>query len=119
MKLKRIIVMIVLCTVSGASLGAEFIYRDLMGDTLPTPGCSAKADALETTSKQYYIDKYAKRFCQLQGYGWGLEQVKNTGQSECEPCGNGQEGYQCRLRDVVVNCKRLKPGSVGLIPGKG
>lgn len=105
---------------TGTCFGAEYIYRDLMGNTLPTPNCSEKPAAIEQISQPYYINRYTTRFCEIQGYGWGLEQVKDNGRSVCEECGSGnQAGFQCHLEDVVVTCKRLKPGSVGLIPGQG
>ena len=105
---------------SGTAFGAEFIYRDLMANTLPAPRCEAKAQAIASASQSYNLDRYARRFCETQGYGWAPEQVKDNGKSVCEECSTSDAGkFQCHLEDVVVTCKRLKPGSVGLVPGKG
>lgn len=105
---------------SGTSFGAEFIYRDLMANTLPPPACASKSEAIAKTSQTYYINRYTKQFCETQGYGWGLEEVKSIGKAVCEECVRSNKGeYQCHLEDVVVTCRRLKPGSVGLIPGQG
>ena len=56
-----------------------------------------------------------------QGYGWNLAEEKNTGKLVCEECGgeSTKGKFQCHLEDIVVACKRIRPGSVGLIPGKG
>jgi len=34
------------------------------------------------------------------------------------PATADQGKSQCHLEDVVVTCKRIKPGSVGMLPGK-
>ena len=46
---------------------------------------------------------------------------KNTGKLVCEECGgeSTKGKFQCHLEDIVVACKRIRPGSVWLIPGKG
>jgi hypothetical protein len=97
----------------------EYIYRDLMANTLPSVKCEAKADAIANASKQYNINRYSKKFCQTQGYGWHVEQIKDNGKAVCEECTGADSGKsQCHLEDVVVTCKRIKPGSVGMLPGK-
>jgi len=97
----------------------EYIYRDLMANTLPSVKCEAKADAIANASKQYNINRYSKKFCQTQGYGWHVEEIKDNGKAVCEECTGADSGKsQCHLEDVVVTCKRIKPGSVGMLPGK-
>ena len=100
---------------------AEYIYRDLMGNTLPSQKCAIKADAEQSAADPYVISKYTRRFCETQGYGWYVAEEKNQGKLVCEECrGNGGEAkFKCHMEDVVVACKRLKPGSVGLFPGEG
>ncbi|MGZ5050020.1 MAG: hypothetical protein ACXWF8_07635 [Methylobacter sp.] len=111
---------IALAFVCGTASATEYIYRDLMANTLPSPNCEAESDAITTASKPYNIKRYSKTFCQSQGYGWHVEQVKDEGKAACTPCtGTNQGKSQCHLEDVVVTCKRIKPGSVGMLPGKG
>ena len=99
--------------------GTEYIYRDLMANTLPSPVCAAESEAIATASKPYNIKNYSKRFCQSQGYGWHVEVVKDIGKAICNECSDSNKGKKkCHLEDVVVTCKRIKPGSVGMLPGK-
>ncbi|MFZ2726366.1 MAG: hypothetical protein WAX77_08960 [Methylococcaceae bacterium] len=104
-------------------LATEYIYRDLMANTLPSPACTTQQEASEIATKSYNLDKYSKRFCQSQGYGWHVEAVKDTGKVVCGECTGKSSANsnkkQCHVEDMVVTCKRIKPGSVGMLPGKG
>lgn len=101
------------------ALATEYIYRDLMANTLPSPGCMAEPEAIANAAKPFNLDKYSKKFCQSQGYGWHVDAIKDNGKPACKPCGDGNSGKkQCHIEDVVVTCKRIKPGSVGMLPGK-
>jgi hypothetical protein len=105
---------------SGTTMATEYIYRDLMGNTLPSATCDVESEAIATASKPYNISRFSKTFCQSQGYGWHVEQVKDEGKSSCKPCTGANQGKsQCHLEDMVVTCKRIKPGSVGMLPGQG
>lgn len=106
---------------SGAASAADYIYRELMGNTLPPQKCSVQADAAAKATDPYNIKKYAKIFCESQGYGWYVAEQKNDGKLVCNECEDSANSgkVQCHLEDVVVSCKRLKPGSVGLFPGEG
>ncbi|MGZ8219502.1 hypothetical protein [Methylomagnum sp.] len=112
---------VALAVFSGAAVSADYIYRDLMGNTLPPQKCAAKSEAEHKASDTYNVDKFAKRFCETQGYGWHVSEQKNHGKLVCDECGSnsGEAKYKCHMEDVVVACKRLKPGSVGLFPGEG
>jgi hypothetical protein len=119
MKFNLICLWMALAFFSGTTLAAEYIYRDLMANTLPSPGCQVESEAVETASKPYNITRFTKTFCQSQGYGWHVEAVKDQGKSTCTSCTGANQGKsQCHLEDVVVTCKRIKPGSVGMLPGK-
>ncbi len=97
----------------------EYIHRDVMGNTLASPGCAAETQAIAIASKPYNLTRFSKRFCQMQGYGWHIEQIKDNGKPVCKPCDGKNPGKsQCHLEDMVVTCKRIKPGSVGMLPGK-
>jgi hypothetical protein len=106
---------------SNPVFAAEYVYRDVMGNTLPSQKCADRAKASESASEAYTLHKFTKTFCEVQGYGWHVAEEKNAGKLVCNECtGASNDGkYQCHLEDVVVACKRLKPGSVGLIPGEG
>jgi hypothetical protein len=121
MKLNLIGLVAALSLFAGGASATEYVYRDLMANTLPSAKCEAKSAAVETASKQYNVNRYSKKFCQTQGYGWHVEEVKNLGTPVCEECTDGaNKGLaQCHLEDMVVTCKRIKPGSVGMLPGKG
>ena len=119
MKLNLICLSAVLAFFSGTTLATEYIYRDLMANTLPSVGCDVESKAIEIASRAYNIKRYSKTFCQSQGYGWHVEKVKDEGKAACTPCAGANQGKsQCHLEDVVVTCKRIKPGSVGMLPGK-
>jgi len=107
---------------SANSSAAEYVFRDLMANTLPPAKCAAKADASSNAEDAYTVKKFTKTFCETQGYGWHVSETKSTGKLVCNECtddSSAQGKYQCHLEDVVVTCKRLKPGSVGMFPGKG
>ncbi|MDD5277126.1 MAG: hypothetical protein PHR16_13715 [Methylovulum sp.] len=103
---------------SGTALATEYIHRDLMANTLPAPNCAAEADAIANANKPYQLNKYSKKFCQSQGYGWHVETIKDNGKTVCQDCAGTKDKKQCHIEDVVVTCKRIKPGSVGMLPGK-
>lgn len=121
MKLNLLAVALTLLFFSSPSLSTEYIYRDLMANTLPSTKCESQTEAKETAKKPYKIKRYSKRFCQLQGYGWGLEEITSNGEMTCNACtATADQGLQkCYLKDVTVKCKRIKPGSVGMLPGQG
>lgn len=101
------------------SEATEYIYRDLKANTLPSVKCEDKPSAIVTASKQYNLDRYTKKFCQSQGYGWHVEKIKDRGTPICEACEGSDKGEErCHLEDVVVSCKLIRPGSVGMLPGK-
>lgn len=101
-----------------APVGAtEYIYRDLMANTLPGH-CDVESKAKEAASKDYKLRNSSKLFCQRQGYGWHLDEIKTSGTTVCTPCGDGAK-QSCFQEDVTVACKRIKPGTVGMLPGKG
>ena len=120
MKLSLIGLLAVLSFFSGTVSATEYVYRDLMANTLPSPGCAVESEAIANASKAYNVTKFSKTFCQTQGYGWHVEKVKDEGRAVCTECTGANDGKkQCHLEDVVVTCKRIKPGSVGMLPGKG
>lgn len=120
MRLNLLCLSMALAFFSGTASSTEYIYRDLMANTLPSPGCAVEPEAKETAAKPYNISRFSKTFCQTQGYGWHVEAVKDEGKATCTPCTGANQGKsQCHLEDVVVTCKRIKPGSVGMLPGKG
>jgi hypothetical protein len=119
MKYTPVTLLAALTFFSGAPLATEYIHRDLMANTLPSPGCAVESEAVANASKPYNISKFSKKFCQSQGYGWHVEAVKDNGKAVCKPCtGVNDNKKQCHMEDVVVTCKRIKPGSVGMLPGK-
>jgi hypothetical protein len=118
--MRLILLLISLSSLYAITVNAtEYIYRDLKANTLPSVKCEEKNDAVATALKQYNLDRYAKRFCQSQGYGWHVEKIQDTGTPSCEACGASDQGKErCHLEDVVVSCKLIRPGSVGMLPGK-
>lgn len=97
----------------------EYIYRDLMANTLAPEHCDVEGKARENAAKDYNIHRFTKKFCQSQGYGWHVEEVKSAGNTTCDTCSSQQDLKRCHQEDVVVTCKRIKPGTVGMLPGKG
>lgn len=120
MKINLIAVILALSFFSSPSFSTEYIYRDLMANTVPSAKCETQAKAEKSAEKPYKIKKYSKKFCQTQGYGWGLEKITYNGAIACNECTDTKQGLQkCYLRDVTVKCKRIKPGTVGMLPGQG
>lgn len=98
----------------------EYVYRELMANTLPSAQCESPGNAAASATKDYTLARYSKKFCHSQGYGWHVSSLKDAGKTACTPCAGGQAGSQtCHQEDVVVVCQRIKPGSVGMLPGKG
>lgn len=103
-----------------SSQATEYIYRDIMANTLPSARCESQSESVISASKPYHMERFTKRFCQSQGYGWHVEAVKNNGKPVCTPCnGADADKVRCHIEDVIVSCKLIKPGSVGMLPGKG
>lgn len=107
------------CCIIAPAGATEYIYRDIMGNTLPGAQCDIEAKATQNASKPYNIDRYSKKFCQSQGYGWHLDEVKSSGKTVCTPCDDKKGLQKCHQEDITVVCKRIKPGTVGMLPGKG
>lgn len=97
----------------------EYIHRDIMANTLPAAQCNLESTAKELSGKESTLLRYGKRFCQMQGYGWHLESIKENGNTVCIPCPDNQDKQKCYQQDVVAACKRIKPGTVGMLPGEG
>lgn len=112
-----LITALVTSCLSTSAFATEYIYRDLMANTLAPAHCEQNEKAQLSAAKPYTIDRFSKKFCQSQGYGWHVEEIKNVGNTVCDSCGGSQQ--KCHQEDVVVSCKRIKPGSVGMLPGKG
>jgi len=119
MKLKLSGVLIALSFFSSPSFSTEYIYRDLMANTIPSIKCETQSKAEATAQKPYKLKRYSKKFCQTQGYGWGLEKITSNGEVACNECLDNKDVQKCYLKDVTVQCKRIKPGTVGMLPGKG
>lgn len=120
MKYTKLILSAALIFLCGQAVASEYITRELMGNTLPPQKCSSRTEAEQRASDAYNIDKFAKRFCETQGYGWYVSEQKSPGKVSCEPCpsSSGADTFKCHREDLAVSCKRLKPGSAGLFPGK-
>ena len=119
MKLKFTGVCLALFFFSGPSFSTEYIYRDLMANTIPSVRCESLENAKANAEKPYKLKKYSKKFCQTQGYGWHVDAIKDEGDVACNEC-TGEQGLQvCYRKDVTVTCRRIKPGTVGMLPGKG
>lgn len=89
-----------------------------MANTLPGAKCDSTPKATESATRPYTINRFSKQFCQSQGYGWHLDEVVDNGKTICNQCGDQQGLQKCHQEDVTVTCKRIKPGTVGMLPGK-
>ena len=119
MKLNLSGVMLTISFFSSAAFSTEYVYRDLMANTLPSTKCESPINAKKTAEKPYKLKMYSKKFCQTQGYGWHVAEIKNNGEIACNACADNKDLQKCYVQDVVVTCKRIKPGTVGMLPGKG
>jgi len=107
-------------SVTGVANATEYVFRDVLGNSPPNARCIAKEQAAERAAEPYAVDRAARLFCEVQGYGWHVAALNQSGTLVCEECkSNTASGqFQCHLQDIAVKCQRIKPGSVGLIPGK-
>lgn len=119
MNLKIIISLISLGLFASSAGATEYIYRDMMANTLPSAQCQTHDKAVETAQKNYTLDRFSKKVCQTQGYGWHLDETQAIGETVCTPCPDKPQLQKCFQKDVTVSCKRIKPGTVGMLPGKG
>lgn len=118
MKIRNIMLCWLVMSVN--TVGAtEYVYRDLMGNSLTAVRCEAGEVAKATAIKEYTLARTSKKFCQSQGYGWHLEKIQDVGKTICENCSENNALNRCHQEDMLVTCKRIKPGSVGMLPGKG
>jgi hypothetical protein len=116
----KIIISLISLGLFASSAGAtEYIYRDIMANTLPGAQCQTHDKATEAAQKNYTLDRFSKKVCQTQGYGWHLDEIQNIGETVCTPCSDKPQLQKCSQKDVTVSCKRIKPGTVGMLPGKG
>nr|WP_305910232.1 hypothetical protein [Methylomarinum sp. Ch1-1]MDP4521287.1 hypothetical protein [Methylomarinum sp. Ch1-1] len=90
-----------------------------MANSLPSAKCESLDKAKKSAAKPYNVRRYSKKFCQTQGYGWHVDEIKSSGEVACNECSDEPGLQTCHLEDIVVTCKRIKPGSVGMLPGKG
>lgn len=119
MQLNRFSLLVILSFISSSTFSTEYIHRNLMANTLPSAKCESPSDAKKTATKPYKLKIYSKKFCQTQGYGWHIEEINDNGKLACNQCTEKQGLQKCYLQDVIVTCKRIKPGTVGMLPGKG
>jgi hypothetical protein len=113
------IALLVGCCTTISAQATEYIYRELMANTLPSAQCETEDKAMETAQKNYTLDRHLKKFCQTQGYGWHVNTLKDSGKVICSECTDKKGLQKCHLEDVIVSCQRIKPGTVGMLPGKG
>ena len=104
MKLKYLILLAALSFFSGSTFATEYIYRDLMANTLASPNCAAEPEAIAEASKPFNLSKYSKRFCQSQGYGWHVEKIKDNGKAICTECTDAKSG-----KKQFIPCSAIVP----------
>lgn len=119
MKLNLLAGLLALSFFSCPTFATEYIYRDLMANTIPAVKCESLADAKASAEKPYKLRNYSKKFCQTQGYGWHVDAIKDKGEVACNECSDEKGLQTCYIKDVTVTCRRIKPGTVGMLPGKG
>ena len=119
MKPQFMIALIASLAITSPVNATDYIHRDIMANTLPGAKCEAGDQAEAAATKPYTMDRFSKKFCQSQGYGWHLEKIVDKGKTLCNNCGDSKGLQKCHQEDVTVTCKRIKPGSVGMLPGQG
>ena len=77
-----------------------------MANTLPSAKCESLDKAKKTAEKPYKLKRYSKKFCQTQGYGWHVAEIKNNGKVACNAC-TETDLQKCFVQDVIVTCKRI------------
>ena len=94
----------------------QWVYQDKTIDS-GFSRCLEKDAASEAVRKRVEFD--AKSSCRELGYGWHLDLVKKEGDLSCTDCAEGSA--KCQQVNVALQCRRLKPGSVGMgmIPWAG
>lgn len=103
MKLQRMSLVFALLLTSNMALATEYIYRDLMANTISSGSCATENEAKENASKSYTVDRFSKRFCQTQGYGWHVEAIKHNGKLVCTDCNTGASDKKMSFRRCYCN----------------
>jgi len=118
MKINALAGLLAISFFSSATFATEYIYRDLMANTIPPIKCESLEKAKTYAAKPSKLRSYSKKFCQTQGYGWHVDAIKDSGELSCNECSDQKGLQKCYIKDITVTCKRIKPGSVGMLPGK-
>lgn len=88
----------------------EYIYQTKIIDLKPTVWAKDEAFAINRANKN--VEYNSKNECRRFGYGWTLEEIKNSGELGCEKRADGRS--RCQMKSAEIECRRIKPGSVGM-----
>ena len=99
-----------------ASAETEWIYKEVTGDAKNYPRCLEKPQAIEKAGIEKMLTSNAKYHCRDMGYGWHMAELKSLGETVCDECEGPEKAgkYRCRQANLVVQCRRIRPGSVGM-----
>jgi hypothetical protein len=64
MKLNLLSLITALMLFAGNTWATEYIFRDLMANTLPSAKCESEQAATATAAKAYTLKRYGRKFCQ-------------------------------------------------------
>jgi hypothetical protein len=92
------------------TLPPEYIYQTKIVDLKPTAGARDETVAIERANKS--VEYNSKNECRRFGYGWTLEEIKNSGELSCEKGADSRS--RCQMKSAEIKCRRIKPGSVGM-----
>lgn len=110
MQLKRLLFILSFWLCHHGVFAAEYLYRDLPGDTFSASKCTDNPMAPQIAMKPYTRDQVAKKMCHTLGLGWHLDQIKNKGELTCPPCAIHPE-QRCYMQKMLITCKLMQPDS--------
>lgn len=88
----------------------EYIQQTKTVDLKPTVWTKDRIFAEERANKR--VEFNAKNECRTLGYGWMIDEVKDSGTLSCEDRADGRS--RCQMTKATIECRRLKPGTVGM-----
>lgn len=89
----------------------EYVSQQIKADFAYSNWKGNKQEAMNRIHKKSTY--HAKSACHAIGYGWSFSKVINPGNVSCEIHPTTQR-TRCREEHLVLECSRIKPGSVGM-----
>ena len=71
-------------------------------------------DEATKSHRSLHDDKFQKRFCETQGYGWYLSEANEQGKLVCEECSDGTGKYNATSKISGLQTTQARVGRLTL-----